>query len=214
MKAIGRRVIITALLAMGIATGAYAVDRDARMIGTGSLDFNSYKDMDSVRFTAWHEIALNNDRDWALVAGGAYGQISSGQTDADLWFAALGVKWYPRLTTGISLLGVYEGAGDNYRTMGALLGIEQRFIVEASGVSPYILANVTIQDAQVLPWGASDSFTSLVLRGGVGCDVILTDDLTIVFQGMFIDSSDFGDNPNADYADGWSGTVALKYYWL
>jgi len=213
----GTKRIVAALLVMGIAAGAYAVDRDASMIGSANMDFESYKDMNSVRFTAWHEVALNNDRDWALVAGIAYGQMkSSGQEAQELWFGALGVKWYPWTTTGISLLGVYESteSGDNYRLSGGTLGIEQRFLTQSTGISPYIVASATMQSSRVVPWSASESFTSLVMRGGIGCDVILTEDLTVVFQGVFVDSSAFRDNPNSNYADGWSGTIALKYYWM
>lgn len=214
-----RPVIMAAALVVCFGTAAQALDRDAKIIGQAGIDFVSYDEMNSVRVTIWDETALSFEREWAVVAGAGAGKFmgTDGNGNENLWFAALGAKWYPLSTLSLRLLGTCEwvGSGNGYRVVGGTAGLEKRFITEQAALSPFITLDASIQNAKVNPWGdEEDTFQSLLFRAGVGCDMIVSEDVTVVFNVFFTDSQGDSDNAQRDYADGWGGTVALKYFWF
>lgn len=212
-----RSVIMAAIFAVGSASVANALDRDAGVIGQVRGDFTSYKDTESALVTVWDETALDFEREWAVVAGLGAGKFLSSGDSPTLWFAALGTKWYPHPTTGLQLLGSIESgdSGDAFRLIGASASIEQHFIVRQSAISPFLTASASVQSTKIGPLGTgNDSFTCLVFKAGVGCDLILHDDVTLVVNVAFVDSQSLSSRGNGDYADGWNGGLAMKYYWF
>ncbi|MEI6971377.1 MAG: hypothetical protein WCL44_07630 [bacterium] len=214
------RVILTAaVLVMGFVTAAQALDRDARVIGQLGVDVRSCKDLDTMRIIAWDETALGYERDWAVLSSVAVGKFRESEDDSNplLWFAALGTKWYALPTTSLHLLGSYEwlGSGKGFRVAGGTVGIEQRITSRQAALSPFVKADASVQSVKIDPLETgSKEFTSLLLRGGVGCDMIMNDDVTLVFEVFFTNSMGSSDDADRDYADGWGGTVALKYFWF
>jgi len=214
-----RPVIIAALLALCSATGAQALDRDAKVISQIGVDYCNLGKMNSTRLTVWDETGLDFEREWAIVAGLGVGQLSGsvGTDKPSTFFLALGSKWYPLATTSVQLLGTAEWAdsGDQFRVLGGTVGLEQRFITKQAAVSPFLTASASLQDTRAdLSVADANSFTCLVLKGGVGCDFIVRSDFTIVFHAEYTDSRGPAHEPLGDYADGWGGSVALKYLWF
>lgn len=213
-----RSVIIAVLLALCSATGTQALDRDARVISQIGVDYTTLDKMNSARLTVWDETGLDFEREWAIVAGLGVGQLSnSGGDKPSTFFLALGSKWYPLATTSVQLLGTAEWAdsGDQFRVIGGTLGLEQRFITRHAAVSPFLTASASLQDTRAdLSVADANSFTCLVLKAGVGCDFIVRSDFTLVFHAGYADSRGPAHEPRGDYADGWGGSIALKYLWF
>ena len=213
-----RSAIVAAVLAVCSGISAQALDRDAKVIGQAGIDFVSYKDMNAARLVVWDEAALDFEREWAVVAGlGAGKFFRSGMDDSQTTlFAALGAKWYPAQTASIQLLGTVEwqGSGGGFRVIGGTATFEQRFIIEQAALSPFLNVSASLQNSKVNPWGTDeDPFTCLVLKAGAGCDMIMSEDVTLMFYVAVEDSQGPAGNENRNYADGWSGTIALKYHW-
>lgn len=213
------KVVIAAVVAVCCATVAQALERDAKVVGKAEVDVVSYKNMNAARVVVWDETALNLEREWAVVAGAGVGRFFSSAEGGDvtMYFGALGAKWYPRTTTSIQLLGSCEwaGSGSGFRVISGMATVEQRFITEQSALSPYVAFSAALQNAQVNPWGSDEKpFSCMALKAAVGCDLIVSSDVTIEFQVLFTDSQDRDHNVNRDYADGWTGTVGLKYFWF
>lgn len=214
-----RTVVMAVAFAVCSATAAHALDRGARVIGQAGVDFTSYKDMSAARVIVWDETSLSFEREWAVVAGLGAGEFfRSGMEDNPaMLFAALGAKWYPQPTTSVQLLGTCEWlvSGSGFRAIGGTAVVEQRFITQQSALSPFLTISASLQRTQANPWGVDEeSFTSLVIKAGAGCDLIMSEDVTLVVLAAFTDSEASAHIANRGYADGWSGSVALKYYWF
>lgn len=207
------------MFAICSATVAHALDRDARVIGQAGVEVISYKDMDAARVVFWDETALNLERDWAVVAGAGIGEFfgSGGNEKQGMYFVALGAKWYPQPTTSIQLLGScdWAGAGGGFRLIGGTAALEHRFVTEQGALSPFIVGSASIQKALTDPWAVDqEAFTCLTFKAGVGCDLIMNSDVTLVMQATFADSQASKAHLDRNFADGWTGTIALKYFWF
>lgn len=214
-----RHLFIAAILALCSATVANALDRDAREISQADVEVISYKNMDAARVVVWDETALKLERDWAVVAGAGIGEFfgSGGNEKKEMYFVALGAKWYPRPTTSIQLIGScdWAGGGGGFRLVGGTASIEHRFVTEQGAISPFVACSASIQDSLIDPWGVDQkAFTCLVFKAGGGCDLIMSSDVTLVLQAMFADSQAASVHLGRNYADGWTGTIGLKYFWF
>ena len=170
-------------------------------------------------------------------------ELGAGRTSRHLvWSGTVGVKNYVASHHSLSLLGGYEWveSGKEWRIGGGTLAWEFRPLsaeawrappMRSRGssftwsefspvsaeepISPFLGVDASLQNARVTSWLApSDTFRALVLRATAGCDFRLGKDFVFVFQGQLTDSSAWSRHcAYDDYADGWSLSLGMKYFW-
>lgn len=178
---------VSVLVCISALTSGYAIDRDAKFID--SLGFNGLScDRGDVRGAAlWGETALATfNRRWSIVFGGGMGTDSpEGGSDADYWSAILGMKYYFSHQTSLTVGGDYLTTDDRDITTGRFF-LKHRFInlMEGEGVSPFVTASLGYRSAGNI--GAPGHTDEMVETLGVGCEFMITDTLSITFEGSYL----------------------------
>ena len=221
MKMAGLTVLV-ALLGMGL--NAYAIDRDARMIDTVSLNVASLNDADSIGGSLWGETAFNLPRqDWALLIGGGYDEISPDDDSSNLagWTMGIGLKYYLLPVTSFSAVGTYSrydadnGAAEDKDIKAATLTAKQRFMPASDPFCPYAKGSLTWRNRSTFsgfdPAVEDDSFSEYLLTVAGGIEFEMRPDFTIIFEAGYV-TADASDN-DAEDLDGFIGSVAMQYYW-
>lgn len=216
-----RRWMVLLLVVLGSATGAFAIDRGARLIDTVSLDMANLDDADVFGGSLWGEttFAVPNE-DWALLAGlGGYETAIDYGSDARSWFMGLGLKYYVLPLTSISAVGVYtrndRAWWENSDTKAGTLTVKQRFLDANEPVSPYLRASYTWRERSTFssfdPAAETDMFSEDVVTVAAGAEFAMNNDLSFVFDvGMVMaEASDDG----VEDLDGFVASVGMQYYW-
>lgn len=207
---------VCAMAALLPATESIAAERRARIIGEADVVFREYDAMRVVGVSALEEYALQFDDDWSVVAGIGAGRISSGNTSTPwLWSVGLGAKRHFLDVNDVQLLisGDWCGSGEDYMVVGGTLSLSHRFMPDESSCVPFVTAGISVFDAKATTWvGATDRFMAMVLQGAIGCNFAMGNDYELTTKISVFDSSDLSDSALADYADGWSANIGLKYF--
>lgn len=209
---------LLAVIALGgTVLSADAIDRDAASIDSLVVKGAAYEEVDALAVQAHTEIALATEREaWALLAGIGYTDISpqKGQ-EADRWWIALGVRYYPATLTALSLTGHHMEPTRSYglEANGVSLSVRQRFVSAQEVISPFVVLSATIEDAKVrsVPDDRHD-FTHLVLAAELGCDFMLRSDLALSLTAGYSESEDLPGGLDS-LADGWTASAGLVYFW-
>ena len=202
----------------GLLTGAaMGIDRDASMIDSAGASVADYRHVDFTMFTLTSEKALKTDQEeWAIVVG-----VSFGEADPDVassgnaWAASLGLKYYVTELASFTLAGMYasQDVGTDVTLTGGDLFFKLRFLSAEETISPFVMAGGLLENVEfdVGP-RESDSFTELVLRAGLGCDFMMTEDMALSVSGAFVQSEKVSGD-GEDTSDGWTASVSMVYYW-
>ena len=215
------RTLISALLVFSIATGVFALERNAKMIDTLYLESSDYDygQLRSINLSVENMTAAKNES-WAIIADLGLGNIDyDNMGDEDFWSGSLGVKYYLTTVTSLSLMGSYTemgfSTGPDIEFLAGTLEVIQRLFPTSFAVSPFVKISASVQEvdhpANFLSLPVADSFTELVLKGTVGCDFLMNDEFAFVFSLGYSESEDLDDG--GDTSDGLSAVVAMKYYW-
>ncbi len=210
--------VIAATLMISVLA-ADAIEQDATMITSAAAKFISYKDQDGMLMTAMGEVAVHGAHHWTIVTGAGGGMLShAGVANPDLWYLMGGVRLYFTDYASITFAAEYEWAnsGTDYKAFGGTVSYRQRLLPAERPISPFFIFAASSQSVRATSWvGDFDSVSVLLLELGMGCDFSLGQDLSLVLQGTVRDSSKISDGLyGSHYADGWTASLALKYYWF
>jgi hypothetical protein len=207
---------ITAVLFLVFAISSDAIDKDARFIDSIGVIGLSYKDGKLLDFQLWGETALggkNSNKDWALIVGGGIGTDSpSDSSDVDFWNGLGGIKYYFSDFTSLALIGSYMAYDTDANldiTSASLVG-KHRFVEVSEGVSPFFTASATYRSIDTEGGGDNDS--EIVGTVGLGCEFLLTDDLSIVFEGSYIHGEALTSG-GPELQDGILAAIYFTGYW-
>lgn len=217
------------LLVLGLAS-ASAIDRNARMIDTVSVDLQELNDVDGIGLSLLSEILLAPEReDWALLAGGGFGTISPDGTstvapdgslvttsvpNVDYWTVGVGLKFYLAPVTSFSAFGSYseyETRGVEREAKAATFTAMQRLAPSTGSMSPFAKGSYTMRDRSTFSSaGTSGSFSENIFSIGGGIEFWAGDNFSFVFEAARVESDSSKDS--AEDLDGWTGAFAMRYY--
>lgn len=212
MKA--RILSVMAVLFLVSFVNSYAIDRDAKFIDSIGAYGMAYKDGKMTGFQLWGETALGKlHKDWALLVGGGIGTDSPDEgSDNDFMNGLAGMKYYFNDFTSLALVGSYMGYdsdSDLDITSASLIG-KHRFMDASEGVSPFITASASYRS---IDYGHDrDNTSELVESIGLGCEFMLTPDLSIVFEGSYV-RGDSLDSDGLELRDAVLAAIYLTGYW-
>ena len=208
------RIALTVLVATTVSIPVLALDRGAGMVDWVTIQGGMYDKADTGQVTIWGEqAAAVEEQNVSWLVGVGYVYSSPDEWDNDGGFlGALGLKYYPISPLSVAVIGQYEGYGSSfdYSVWSARLDGIYRFISADEAVSPYVrgIGGVRSVKNEYLR-AEDDSGTQVYGQAGLGCDVMMTDTLAFVLEGMLSVS----DNISATYAlDGWLVGFSMKYY--
>jgi hypothetical protein len=206
---------------LGLNLGAFAIDRDARMIDTVSLNVANLSDADSIGGSLWGETSTANpDQKWAILLGGGYDEISPDRgANIDAWTLGLGVKYYILPVTSVSGVGTYtqydQTDTDDKDAKAASVSLKQRLMPADAPVAPYAKGTFTWRHrstfSEALPQPEGDAFSEVLLTLAAGVEFEMRKDFTIIFEGGYVIAN--ASNDHAEDLDGAIGTVSMQYYW-
>lgn len=209
--------ILSSVLVLALPLAATALDRDAQMVNSGNVIYRNYDGMHTLSGVARGEAKIFNTPQWGVVLELGAGKVTSDAPDAPILYrAAGGIKRMFGTRTSLEALLAFDFAdsGSSFSDIGFSLLLEQRITGVEATVSPFVKIGASLNAVETGSWatGMTDNFTALGLRFGGGCDFELGEDVILVLEGSYLDSRDLTDSEYGDYADGWSATVAFKYY--
>ena len=209
--------ILAALLAS--STSVLAIDRDADMIDSASIDVSLFDAVDVVAITLWSEIALKTiHEEWAILAGVKYGvaEPDDGNDDDSTWYVGAGVKFYATDFTSFAVIGSYQDYGSAFDAdaISGTFYARHRLLSAEEILSPYFAGSFSLQNFTYEAPFSSDSeeFVNMVMTATIGCDFMMQPNLAIRFEGGFSQSQALEGDENK-VADGWLASAAMVYYW-
>lgn len=203
---------VMAVLFLAFSVNSFAIDKDAKFIDSIGAYGMSYKNGQLHGFQLWGETALGKlNKDWAFVAGLGFGTDSPDDNgDTDFIDGLAGLKYYFSEFTSLALVGSYMGYdsdSDIDISAASLLG-KHRFISAEEGVSPFFTASVSYRSIDI----EDDNDSEIVGSAGLGCEFMLTEDLSIVIEGSYVR----GESLNAhgfELKDAIFAAIYLTGYW-
>ncbi len=207
---------------LGLCVGAQAIDRDARMIDTFSLNLADQDDIDSIGASLWGEAAFVPSTDWAILFGIDYAEVSPDfEHNIESWGLGIGLKYYILPVTSISGVGTYtrydletEDAQDK-DAKAAIVTLKQRLISADAPVCPFLKGSLTWRNrstfSEAEPQPEEDSYSEVLLTLGGGAEFEMRKDFTFVFDAGYIIADESSDS-NEDL-DGFAISIGMQYYW-
>ncbi|OGV63064.1 MAG: hypothetical protein A2283_23260 [Lentisphaerae bacterium RIFOXYA12_FULL_48_11] len=203
---------VMAVLFLALSVNSFAIDRDAKFIDSIGAYGMSYKDGQLLGLQVWGETALGKiNKDWALLVGVGAGTDSPDDSgDTDFIDGLAGIKYYLSDLTSLALVGSYMGYdsdSDMDITAASLIG-KHRFIDASEGISPFCSASASYRAID----NGDDNDSEIVGSVGLGCEFMLTEDLSIVLEGSYVR----GESLNSDGFELKDAIVAAIYltgYW-
>lgn len=208
-----RLLTISTILFLVLSVNSYAIDRDARFIDSIGAYGMSYHNGNLRGFELWGETKVGgNTRDWAIIVGGGIGTDSpDNERDSDFWNGLGGLKYYFSDFTSLALVGsymAYQSSSDLDISAASLIG-KHRFIEASEGVSPFFTASATFRSWDT---GNDEDESEIVGTIGLGCEFMLTKELSIVFEGSYVHGESLSsDGP--ELKDGLLGAIYFTGYW-
>ncbi|MDD4870245.1 MAG: hypothetical protein PHR77_06760 [Kiritimatiellae bacterium] len=213
MKA--KNVLIVAVLFLVFSVSSYATDKNAKFIDSIGVIGMSYGDGQLLDFQLWGETALggkNSSKEWALIVGGGIGTDSPDNSDdIDIWNGLAGIKYYFNDLTSLALIGsymAYDTDANNDITSASLVG-KHRFVEVSEGVSPFLTASGIFRSIDT---GSGENDSEIVATVGLGCEFLLTDDLSIVFEASYLHGEAI-DSGGYELQDGVVAAIYFTGYW-
>lgn len=157
------------------------------------------------------------EESWAIVAGILYRSVDPDWTSGSYsdWGGELGVKCYFSKLTGLSLVGAIEGYDYlGYSDVSSLTArFRHRFSPAREGVSPYVEGWLGMRwpDHAIGDAESEKRGDDYIAKLGAGCDFMLTETLSMVFEGFYCAIIETGSDD--DYEDGWIASVGFAGYW-
>jgi len=217
------RVLYTFAVAGGLmmlgSVNAVAIDRDADSIDAVEIAVSSYDNASRsvIRVRTERQMAETSPQ-WGMVASVSGGQFEpDGGADATCYGGSLGMKYYFSSLTSLLVEGayMYYDAPGTFDTVGLNSELKHRLVSANGDVSPFILCAAAIEQADIpasaSPLAADASFEELILGVGGGCDFVAGENMAFVLEARYSESRDLSDG--FDYADGFTASFALQYYW-
>ncbi len=211
-----RRIVAT-VVALGWSVGALAIDRDAWMIDTLAFEVAEYRDQSRKGVSLWVENALADESEnWAILAGVAGNRLKFDNGERlDSWMVGVGVRRYLLPVTSVALVGSYRNDNRNaFKTAGGSLILQQRLLPASAAVSPWVTGSLALQDVNMkraIVGSRDSSYTATIVALDAGCDFMAARNFAFVFSAGFSESSAF--HTGNRYADGFRGSIAMRYYW-
>lgn len=209
------KVLSAITILLSVALGASAIDRDARMIDTISVDGIQYDGGDSLGLSLWGEtVTATREEIWAVLFGGGLGTIWPDSGDGiDYWEIGLGMKYYLLQDTSLALVGTYRELDmpDDPDVVTTELTLKHRFVPADEAVSPFLRGGIGTRKVEYIPEpSVDDDFTEMILSVGFGVDFMMADNFAIVFEGTWYVTEKLDDDETPDW---WIGRVGMQYYW-
>ena len=207
--------VVVCLIVVFVAANTHAIDRDARMIDQVNLDLSSLGDIDAMGISISGESVLADPgRKWAIVAGVGAGEMSPDYSrNIEYWRLAIGLKYYIIPVTSVSVSGTYawfDGAREQ-DVKGATARLKQRLLPADRPVSPFVHGSLTSRRrSSFSDIGTDNQFTEILASFGAGCDFMMNDSLSFVFETAYVEADESEDG--TEDLDGWTGTISMKYY--
>ncbi|MDA0577336.1 MAG: outer membrane beta-barrel protein [Verrucomicrobia bacterium] len=205
---------------LGCCSGARAIDRDARLIDTVSLNLADLNDADSIGGTLWGETAVNVERqDWAILFGGGYEEVSpDNASNIEGWTLGIGLKYYLLPVTSISGVGTYtrydQDGNDDKDAKAATLTVKQRLLPAEDPLSPFVKGALTWRDrstfSEAEPGAERDSYSEALLTVSGGAEFEMADNFTFIFEAGYVIADE--SNDQLEDLDGLVATIAMQYY--
>ncbi len=204
-----------------LTTGALAIDRDARMIDTVSLNLAALDDVDSIGGSIWGETAIAQPRkDWSLLFGFGYDELSPDNArNVEAWTGGFGLKYYLTEFTSFSGVGTYtryiQGRNTPDRdAKAATLSVKHRFQSADAPVSPFLKGAVTWRDrstfSHVEPDLEDRSVSELLVALIGGVEFRMTDTWSFVVEVGYVEAD--ASSNRAENLDGPIASLAMQYY--
>lgn len=206
--------VLSALALTATTLPAPALDRDANMVDWVTARVGLFDDAETMEMMVWGEKAANVDaRNIAWMFGAGYVHSDPNDADSEDGFAiAVGMKYYPVTPLGIAVIGQYEGYGSSQDIdiLSARADAKLRLVPASYAVSPYArgIAGIRGVENDYVKTDDDRSTQGYVQFGG-GVDVMMTDRMAIVAEGML--STSEGSSQTYDL-DGWLTSLSMKYY--
>jgi hypothetical protein len=201
---------------MGLPFLGWAIDRDASRIDSVIGQASSYDKENLWMAGLASEARLAApSKQWALLAAAGYGQVSPEDMDnVTFWELELGLKCYVLPETSVSLVAqysVYDLEEDHADFFGGTAGVKQRFIPASEAISPFAFGALSVRDNDSFSTsGYKGLFPDVAVTLGLGCDLMMNDELAFVFEGAYVTGEHESDSVDPD---GWWGAFSMKYYW-
>lgn len=216
------RARLALLILLTSIAGAQATDRDAVIIDSFAVNVADLDDIDSIGASLWGRTAIGLPReDWSLLFGGAFDELSpDNEHNIDAWTVGIGLQYYISSLTTVSGVGSYtrydQGSGtEDKDAKAATATIRHRFAEADASISPFLKGAVTFRDRTTFssydPELEDDTFSEFLVTAGGGAEFRMNDDWSFVFELGYVAADASADN--AEDLDGFTGSVAMQYYW-
>ena len=205
--------LISSLILLALVITSPAIDRDARMIDTISLEGNSSDNADSLGGSLWGEVTTSAENDkWSILFGGSLAKLTSDYRESSsYWNIGIGVKYYMLRSTSVALTGQfleadYPGKAD-MKT--GKVDFKHRLLPAEDPISPFLLAGAGIRTVDYLYY--SSEYTELIYSLGAGVDFMMANNYAITFEASWNMTAELGDDQSSE---NWlMGRVGMTYYW-
>lgn len=202
--------LISAIIVLSLSPYARAIDREASMIDTLSIETTQYDSGDSLGVSLWGEtVTATRQRNWAILLGGSIGTLWPDRGDGlDYWELGLGMKYYPRRNTSATVRGLYRELDlpDRPDILTAEFFIKHRLIPAEETVSPFVRAGIGSRVIERIPEPDTDEdFSETIFLFGAGCDFMMAENFAIVFESTWYRVE--------ETQDWWLGSIGMQYYW-
>jgi len=213
------KIVLTAVaVVLVLCTGAYAIDRSAKMFDSLTVSSTSFNGGYSLGVKAKGENATAAaSGKWSILASCAFGQQWLNDDDlGDPKFLelGLGLKHYLFPITSVAVMGSYT-LNDWGRSPDAAAGtfeLKQRFVPADEPVSPFLRGTVSMRNSSYSVEEVGPvAYQEIVATVGAGIDFMMRDDMAFVFEGSYFETRDVANAPGP--WTGWTGGLAMKYYW-
>ncbi len=212
-----KKTCIAVCVVFGMVSGAFAIDRNVRMIDTIGVETANFRDMTYAGLSLQVEnmLAAPSEK-WAVLAG-----LTAGRYDPDTgpridsWSLSMGIRHYLTPVTTLSLLGSWrDDDARAFKVASGTVGLRQRLLPASFSISPWAEGRISVQDAKLSGGFLSDrdrSFTAVVSAIDVGCDFLMSRQFAFVFHVGLSETSTV--QSGVQYAEGLTAGVAMRYFW-
>lgn len=210
-----------ALIAISLTTCGYALTTPKESIESISFDVGNYRTYDAIGGTIRAEVPVyQSDDRWFFTAALGGSRIRQDRRPAsyDRIGGELGLRYQVFTATSLAAAASYDWflGTPNYKTAAAHLRLRQAFRPDDAALVPYVRVNGILQfldPVRESPAQQDESYRLLALEAIGGLEIRIRKDLRWVFEGGRSQSKAIN-NAGPDLADGWIGSIAMRYDWF
>lgn len=205
--------LLASLILFSLVIVAPAIDRNAHMIDTISIEGTTSDSGDSLGCSLWGETVTSKENEkWAILFGGSLAKLwQDNEESAGYWNIGLGVKYYLLTSTSFAITGEYLERDYSSRPdiKTGSLDFKHRLLPAEDDISPYLLAGIAIRTVEYIHF--DDDYTELIYSLGTGVDFMMAENYAITFEASWNMTAEMGDDASSD---NWlMGRVGMTYYW-